>query len=83
MFNDVDPAPSYASDPEAARYAKLWSKFDIFRLLIVGRANAGKTTILQKIYNTTEAPVVLNSEGKEASSQSYLCGGPLRILCYP
>ncbi|KAG8855108.1 hypothetical protein FRB91_002631 [Serendipita sp. 411] len=36
-----------------------------FRILIIGRANAGKTTILQKVCNTTELPVVYNTEGKE------------------
>ena len=27
-----------------------------FRVLIIGRANAGKTTILQRVCNTTESP---------------------------
>ncbi|KAG8827364.1 hypothetical protein FRC18_009906 [Serendipita sp. 400] len=36
-----------------------------FRILIIGRANAGKTTILQKVCNTTELPVVYNTKGKE------------------
>jgi GTPase SAR1 family protein len=30
----------------------------IFRVLIVGRANAGKTTILQRVCETTESPTV-------------------------
>ncbi|KAH9057346.1 hypothetical protein EDB87DRAFT_1565366 [Lactarius vividus] len=29
-----------------------------FRVLIVGRANAGKTTILQRICETTESPII-------------------------
>ena len=29
-----------------------------FRVLIIGRANAGKTTILQKVCDTTEGPEV-------------------------
>ncbi|KAG8757323.1 hypothetical protein FRC14_002145 [Serendipita sp. 396] len=33
-------------------------KYDIFRILIIGRANSGKTTILQRVCNTTENPVV-------------------------
>lgn len=36
-----------------------------FRILIIGRANAGKTTILQKVCGTTEDPVIYDSEGKE------------------
>ena len=34
-----------------------------FRVLIVGRANAGKTTILQRVCNTTEQPEIFNRKG--------------------
>ena len=36
-----------------------------FRVLIIGRANAGKTTILQRVCNTTEQPEIFNQEGDE------------------
>ncbi|KIJ99233.1 hypothetical protein K443DRAFT_8574 [Laccaria amethystina LaAM-08-1] len=36
-----------------------------FRILIIGRANAGKTTILQQVCNTTEQPKIFNWEGDE------------------
>jgi 50S ribosomal subunit-associated GTPase HflX len=36
-----------------------------FRVLIMGRANAGKTTILQRVCNTTEQPKIFNQEGHE------------------
>ena len=36
-----------------------------FRVLIIGRANAGKTTILQRLCNTTEQPKIYNREGHE------------------
>ena len=36
-----------------------------FRVLIIGRANAGKTTILQRVCNTTEQPKIFNREGYE------------------
>jgi GTPase SAR1 family protein len=29
-----------------------------FRVLIIGRANAGKTSILQRVCDTTESPVI-------------------------
>src|SRR6266404_5547128 len=29
-----------------------------FRVLIIGRANAGKTTVLQRLCNTTESPTI-------------------------
>ena len=34
-----------------------------FRVLIIGRANAGKTTILQRVCNTTEQPKFFNQKG--------------------
>ena len=36
-----------------------------FRVLIIGRANAGKTTILQRVCNTTEQPKFFNQKGHE------------------
>ncbi|KAG1721649.1 GTP-binding protein [Suillus lakei] len=36
-----------------------------FRVLIIGRANAGKTTILQKVCNTTEDPEIYDTKGKK------------------
>jgi GTPase SAR1 family protein len=38
---------------------------DRFRVLVIGRANAGKTTILQKVCNTTEKPEIFDSEGNK------------------
>ncbi|KAG1751780.1 GTP-binding protein [Suillus lakei] len=36
-----------------------------FRVLIIGRANAGKTTILQKICNTMEDPEIYDTAGEK------------------
>ncbi|KIJ90479.1 hypothetical protein K443DRAFT_544223, partial [Laccaria amethystina LaAM-08-1] len=36
-----------------------------FRVLIIGRANAGKTSILQRVCNTTEQPKIFNQRGHE------------------
>ena len=36
-----------------------------FRVLIIGRANAGKTTILQRVCETTESPVIYRGKGTE------------------
>ena len=43
----------------------LMEKFGRFRILIIGRANAGKTTILQRICNSTEDPEIYNDQGKK------------------
>ena len=38
-----------------------------FRVLVLGRANAGKTTLLQRICDTTESPTIyrLGENGKK------------------
>jgi hypothetical protein len=36
-----------------------------FRILIIGRANAGKTSILQKVCNTMEQAEIFNSKGEK------------------
>ena len=46
-------------------FENLQEKFGRFRILIVGRANAGKTTILRGICNSTENPVIYDGEGNE------------------
>ncbi|KIM38992.1 hypothetical protein M413DRAFT_447350 [Hebeloma cylindrosporum] len=51
----VDPAPAVSIGPEEA--AELRAKYTHFRILIIGRANAGKTTVLKRVCNTTEDPV--------------------------
>ncbi|KZP02531.1 GTP-binding protein [Athelia psychrophila] len=40
-------------------------RFDRIRILIIGRANAGKTTVLQKVCGTTDQPVVYNARGEK------------------
>jgi GTPase SAR1 family protein len=47
-------------------------KYTHFRVLVIGRANAGKTTILQRVCNTTEDPRTYN-EGKNLVR--FLSGG--------
>ncbi|KAG1792495.1 uncharacterized protein HD556DRAFT_1309314 [Suillus plorans] len=42
-----------------------------FRILIIGRANAGKTTILQKVYNTTDEPEIHDTKGKKVQMMIY------------
>ena len=51
----VNPAPIITTTPEEA--AKLRAKYTHFRILIIGRANAGKTTLLKRVCNTQEDPV--------------------------
>ena len=51
----VNPPPAITVTHEEA--AKLRAKYTHFRILIIGRANAGKTTLLKRVCNTREDPV--------------------------
>ena len=41
-----------------------------FRVLVIGRANAGKTSILQRVCETTESPIVFRG-GEEVHRPSF------------
>ncbi|KAI6138530.1 hypothetical protein BKA82DRAFT_3133419 [Pisolithus tinctorius] len=38
-----------------------------FRILVVGRANAGKTTVLQRVCNTMDQPEIFDGNGEKGS----------------
>jgi hypothetical protein len=44
-----------------------------FRVLVIGRANAGKTTILQRICETTQSPTVYRGWGDEEVRSPSFC----------
>jgi septin family protein len=56
-----------------------------FRILVIGKANAGKTTILRKVCNAKPdaKPIVYDAEGKEVQGkevQTKVCLGKLALL---
>ncbi|KAG1778017.1 hypothetical protein EV702DRAFT_1196818 [Suillus placidus] len=53
------------SSPEFMDPFNLRWKFECFRILIIGRVNAGKTTILQRVCNTRENHEIYNSAGEK------------------
>ena len=57
--------PTEDIERQRERAQKLRNRIGRFRVLIIGRANAGKTTILQRVCNTTEQPKIFNQEGHE------------------
>ena len=71
-FEPTQPASSEPAKPLSAedkrRANEIRNKCGRFRILIIGRANAGKTTILQKVCNTTKKPVIYNSKGKKVGN---------------
>ena len=42
----------------------LRAKYTRFRILVIGRANAGKTTLLQRVCDTTEDPCIYDENDK-------------------
>ena len=48
-----------------------------FRVLIIGRANAGKTSILQRVCDTTESPTIYrkgeDGEWEEVRNPNFVC----------
>jgi hypothetical protein len=50
-----------------------------FRVLIIGRANAGKTSILQKVCNATDSPVVWRGD-EEVRSLFIIIAGVVSLL---
>lgn len=56
---------STMSTEDARCFENIREKFGRFRILIVGRANAGKTTILRGICNSTENPEIFDGDGNK------------------
>jgi len=57
IFNRLKKAIRLGSrtiDPEEVQAAKLRAKYTRFRILVIGRANAGKTMLLKRVDNTTD-----------------------------
>jgi predicted GTPase len=48
---------------------ELKEKYQRFRILIIGRANAGKSTILKRICDTAEEPEIFDSGGNKVMAQ--------------
>ena len=58
-----DMAQTIHLDP--AKVKEQFDRIRRFRILVVGRSNAGKTTLLQRVCKTTELPEIYNSNGKK------------------
>ena len=56
------------SDRDLQATYDLRAKYTRFRILVIGRANAGKTTLLQRVCNTTEDPCIYDENNKNLVS---------------
>ena len=60
LKNVFRPGSSRDSSSPTAKLeeaSNLRAKYSHFRILVIGRANAGKTTVLKRVCNTNEDPV--------------------------
>ncbi|KAF9457583.1 hypothetical protein BDZ94DRAFT_1175201 [Collybia nuda] len=62
--------PTWDTKDAEKRYTKLKENADRFRVVIIGGANAGKTTILKKICDTIDDPEIYNSYGRKIDSSN-------------
>ena len=49
---------------DPAQVKKHFDRIGRFRILVIGRSNAGKTTLLQRVCNTTGLPEIFNAQGE-------------------
>ncbi|KAI6138659.1 hypothetical protein BKA82DRAFT_293181 [Pisolithus tinctorius] len=61
-------ASDYRLDPAEAK--KQIDRIPRFRILVMGRANAGKRTILQRVCNTTDQPEIFYGKGKKVDTRA-------------
>ena len=69
--SDSESVSSVESDVEQIAKLKKQFKCPYFRILIIGRANAGKTTILEKVCGVQQGtkPIIYNQDGKWSWSE--------------
>ena len=60
--------PSSTTTMSNSNPSELRAKYTRFRILVIGRANAGKTTLLQRVCNTTEDPCLYDENNKNLVS---------------
>jgi GTP-binding protein EngB required for normal cell division len=66
MMSDSDL--DMMSDSDLDPLEDLRTKYSCFRILVIGRANAGKTTLLQRVCKTTEDPCIYDENGQNLAS---------------
>src|ERR1700678_619350 len=71
---DTTPPANPVPVTLVAEAAKLRAKYTHFRILVIGRADAGKTTLLKRVCNTNEDPVY-----DKVSYHLHLMLGPLLL----
>ncbi|KAG6328576.1 hypothetical protein ID866_10513, partial [Astraeus odoratus] len=68
MKDDTPTEPVGAIVMDPAKAKEILDGICRFRILVMGRANAGKTTILQRVCNTTEDPEIFDGNGNKVDA---------------
>src|SRR6266404_2119995 len=74
--------PIVDTNPMDTKHSRFISKIK-FRVLIIGRANAGKTTILQRVCDTTDSPNIYRQIGWRREQVRHGCLVVLLLSSYP
>ncbi|KZP09920.1 hypothetical protein FIBSPDRAFT_963586 [Athelia psychrophila] len=67
LGSPLQPAPVLDTHGQNIR-----GRFDRIRILVIGRANSGKTTVLQKVCGTTDQPEVFDASGNKIKKPNFL-----------
>ncbi len=73
-------AQSYRTTMNDIEAVKLRKKYTHFRILVIGRANAGKTTLLKRVCNTDEDPCIYDENNKNQVRCQYSSQFPWSYL---
>jgi hypothetical protein len=61
--------------PDSADDLEFWEMRKLrFRVLVLGVANAGKTTILERLANASEDDALIFRDGRQLKSHENVCG---------
>ena len=58
-------------------------KYRYFRILVIGRANAGKTTLLKRVCNTTDEPCIYDEKSNSLVRFLPSCGRSSPLTNHP
>ncbi|KIM68505.1 hypothetical protein SCLCIDRAFT_105491 [Scleroderma citrinum Foug A] len=64
---DISPSTEDRIHLDPVEVKKHFDRIGRFRILVIGRSNAGKTTLLQRVCNTTELPDIFNANGEKVN----------------
>ena len=62
---DISPSTEDRIHLDPVEVKKHFDRIGRFRILVIGRSNAGKTTLLQRVCNTTELLDIFNANGEK------------------